>query len=437
MRSAILLLLTATAASAAPRVTADRDRVVLGDQAEVTLRVESAVPLRSSASSGQLQCISSSGGEQVFRWTAPDLRYPTHAVLLFWEAASPMPDVAAVDLQLLGRTVIEMDTEPFASVSVRVGGETFGPVKANAHGRVKVPVEVPPGVRSAEAIAVARGQRTSRTVPLEVPKTTPFAIAAGPLTLREGEHGWLLAASSPDASASNLKAHAEGARIESASHSEGREVWTVAPQTGASSVQLTVGAAGAGGERHTIALGAAAAQEVTVPSSIAVSRVTPQLLAGVFYGGGANVGPMLELSAGMKLSVFPNWLTVELATGARRATLSGNPDGLGGSTSTLWAVPLELGARGRVLRADPFALDLRAGAGPLFFRHSFDASFQPAFTESGVGFEAFGGAEGAWRLGPVEALLEVRGSFARVRTPHLIAHPGGLGVMVGARWVGR
>jgi hypothetical protein len=154
---------------------------------------------------------------------------------------------------------------------------------------------------------------------------------------------------------------------------------------------------------------------------------------GFFAAGGANVGPSLDLGASFGTPWWDQRVSLDLGLGMRTAALSRRV-GAGLQDSRIWAFPLEAGGRARMFEDGPWAVDARAGLGMLAFQHRIDAPLQATFSETGLGFLAYAGVQGLYRIGSTELLCDLRGDFARARTSHLDAFPGGLVLSVGARW---
>ncbi len=437
------LCLLGCAAQAAPRVEAHPSHVVLGRDGEVRIFVhpeKNAGELRWSVSAGRLVAMDGGDGARTFVWTPPDLRYPTRAVFAFWqEKAARPPEPAVLELPLLGRTELEMDTEPGAEVLVRVGASTFGPVRANKRGLVRVPIEVPPGAREAEVWATIGGQQTKRMVPLEVPVTRPIALALANDSVSP-EGGYLIIARPEHVPSSDLSVTSDSARLEADPASGNFSVYRVVPHEGVSEVEISVRV----GEEDVqwlrapvvmpLPLAVSPEPEPTAPGS-ASGRLALQGQLGFFAAGGANLGPMLELGGAWRLPLWRERLSVEAGVGFRTVALSQPIDALGSLGSRVVAVPLFVALRGRVFSHGPWAVDARGGLGAVAFNHVVDAEFQPGFSEGGVGFDAFLGAQGSHRISSsAELLLELRGEWTRLRTPHLVATPGGLVMGLGVRW---
>ena len=221
-----LLLLVAPVAWAAPpgvTVSWTPERVVLGRDARVTVEVRvppGSGPVRGAASSGTFSHEQVEGGEvRAFQWTPPPVHHPLVAVLAFWleggteSSAVQPPTPAVVRIPLLGKTQLDVATEAGASVVVEVGGTRFGPVQADDRGRARVPVEVPPGVRSASVLATRDTLRTRAAIPLDPPQEAPLVAALTPTPLSARDGGWLLVAGEEGLRPEDLLLYAEGATL--------------------------------------------------------------------------------------------------------------------------------------------------------------------------------------------------------------------------------
>src|SRR5262249_27569010 len=114
-------------------------------------------------------------------WTpTADARAPVLVLLAFWDMESPtLSDVTVLGLPCAGRTELAIDTEPGARVTVEVAGSRFGPKKADAQGRLRVPVEVPPNVHEARVVAELSDQSKVRVLPLTT-TASPWLLAFAP-----------------------------------------------------------------------------------------------------------------------------------------------------------------------------------------------------------------------------------------------------------------
>jgi hypothetical protein len=443
--SVALVVLSGAAVAAVPEVRATPARVVLGQDKAVALEVqvpEGTGAVRALASSGSFAQQAVEGGAlREFQWTPPDIRYPLSAVLLFWvEVPQGPPEVAVVCIPLLGRTTLPVSTDPGAQVVIDIAGAHFGPVKADRRGRALVPVEVPPGVKEAHVLATRGELKTDRAVPLEVPNHRPLVALLWPDPLPHSG-GWLVVAGEETLSAADLELTAEGARVEP---QEGGALlrYRVSPMAAAKSVSVEARRRKA---QDSTRAQAAVAIEPEIKAPVAVVSAPPvsasaphklalHLLAGGFFAGGANRGPVLAVGASYPLPLWQERIAAEVEVGLRRAGLDATIAGYGTLHSTVLAGPMLASARLTLLERSAFTLYGRVGAGVLPFEHHVSSDFQQSFGESKLGAMAFLAAQGAYRLGRMSVLLELRGEYGPAQTARLDAQLGGAGASLGLRY---
>lgn len=439
-----LLLAAPLAMAAPPEVTATPERVVLGREREVVLRVrvpENAGPVRAAASSGTFERDTVAGGdERTFRWVPPDIRHPQMAVLLFWVdgdgSEKQPPEVARVLVPMLGRLSLDIATNPGAQVVVEVANTRFGPVRANARGRATVPVEVPPGVKRARVLATRGELHTDRTTALPVPPHQPLVAMLGPSPMPVEQGGWLVVAGAEDPSPSSedLELQVEGALTQPV---EGvLTTFRVRPAHDATAVSVQV--------RHKTAKDTASASVPVrsaepLPESPSATVRAPgglelHLLAGGILARGANTGLMAALGASYPLPVWHRRLALELEVGLRQASLEA-VDAFGMTRrSRVLAGPVLASARLTAFERGAFSLYGRVGAGVMPFTHHMTIGFQNDVEESKLKPMAFLAAQAAYRFGVLSALVELRGAYGPARTPWIDAQLGGVAVTVGMRY---
>ncbi|WNZ65663.1 hypothetical protein QEG98_19850 [Myxococcus sp. MxC21-1] len=497
----MVLAMPVAGLAATPDVTVSwsPERIVLGTDAPVTLKVQ--VPagtgtLHAAASTGTFDSNRvERGAVRLFQWRPPSVRYPQVAVLLFWTdapTADAPPPVTVVRLPLVGLMDLDVATAAGAHVEVEVANRRFGPVRANARGQARVPVEVPPGVRQARVLATRGTLRTDAAVPLDPPPDSPLAAALTPPSLPSVEGGWLLMAGEAPLRASDVDVVAEGAAValphedmptsavvaptseaprttgplsdpatrtaparsssappaqerptEDAPHSadvgaNAQDVLRVrvVPASGARRVKVRVRHRDQAHASHTEAGVTVRSTPVTTPASEAVDtwRSSFFLLAGGVIARSANTGP----SGGVGVSVLTPWwrhrIAAELEVGARTAMYGGPVETLGAVRSQVLALPLLLSVRAELLRRGAFSLHGRAGAGPVPFHHYLSSEFQGEVKESRVSGMGFVSLQAAHRFGRWSALAEARGAWAPVHTPWLDSQLGGLAMYLGMRF---
>lgn len=123
----------------------------------------------------------------------PDTRYPEVAIVVAF-AAWPHPQsiygsLGAVRVPLASAVDLPGQTEANADMSIVISGQRFGPVKAAADGRFKLPVVVPPGYGRGIGIAVDRlGNRRTAPIDLMLPPTDQLACVIAPNRLPADGH---------------------------------------------------------------------------------------------------------------------------------------------------------------------------------------------------------------------------------------------------------
>jgi hypothetical protein len=164
----------AVAAPAGLRVTLTPQRpfLVLGADADVLVDVEvtgpgaeALSPTRTFATIGTLEAPRPTGvpGHFQARYLAPEDRFP-EVVLLVVELGNGAQRLRGVGrLSLHGTTEMPLRTSPSAQVTLRVGEQWFGPLTADKQGHVKIPIEVPPGLRIGTARAVDHNGNVKET----------------------------------------------------------------------------------------------------------------------------------------------------------------------------------------------------------------------------------------------------------------------------------
>ncbi|HVE87524.1 MAG TPA: hypothetical protein VND93_31920, partial [Myxococcales bacterium] len=415
---------TSTAAAAPPEVAFRPKQVLLGvdPKVEIEVRAQDASRLKSFASTGALSHPQAAGPDLVrFTWTPPEARYPHMAILMFWaEPATGPPELAVARIPLLGRTDLDVRTEPQADVKVEIGGRIFGPRRADARGLLKMPVEVPPGYTEARVLSEAGGSSTSVTTPLNVPPSNRLAAVIGPEPVPlAGGWAWVVAADRLDLPA--LKVDASGGTVKLQSSAADRALYRVVPSPDSRIVSVAFHTAGAPEDLAT------AAMDVDVPAVVRPKVITsvvltPGLIFGATYGGGSNLSAMGEVELAASFPALGPGIAAGVALEGNTMGLSSPVAGLGEVSSWLVAFsPLALG-RVQMVELGPAALHIDAGAGPVFFNHQVRATFQPSLSEGGVSLEVFAGVQLSYRVGPMDVLLDLRGAFAPVKTPHLSAN---------------
>lgn len=136
-------------------VRAEQPRIVLGETARVRLQIATvgAPPdarLEMWASTGTVVDVRRESAEKYTAvYEAPPQRYPQVALVLATVHGSPTPERAWLALPLIARERLPVETRPGSRVEISIAGTVFGPVRADASGKARIPVKIPPGVRTA------------------------------------------------------------------------------------------------------------------------------------------------------------------------------------------------------------------------------------------------------------------------------------------------
>jgi hypothetical protein len=150
----------------------ERAFLVLGSETEMLVEVEitgpgadELQPTRTFATVGTLEEPRPTGapGHYVARYLPPTERSPQVALLVVELGGGAQHPRGVLRLPLHGATDMSLRTSPSASVTLRVGEQAFGPVTADHQGHVKIPIEVPPGMRMGVARAVDHNGNVKET----------------------------------------------------------------------------------------------------------------------------------------------------------------------------------------------------------------------------------------------------------------------------------
>lgn len=430
-----LCLAAATAASAeGPQVAVQPSAIVLGNGNRVELRLANpGAKVHAVAAIGTLSPPDDPDADELrYTWTPPDIRYPTTAVILFW-VGERSPQVTVVRIPLIGRTDLQVTTEPRATVRVALAGETFGPAQADSRGRVTVPIEVPPNVKRARVLAEVGGSKSEREVPIDVPPVNQLAVAITPDPIPKASDGVLIVAHAKSLSGVMLEVDPSGATTELIEADDDRALYRVIPQADATAAVVQVRVTG---DAASKALAQADVREVEVPPEpeLVNARFVPFGELGLFASGGANLGPSLAVGVGVPLPQLLPKLFAEAELSFRTASVSSNVSGLGVLDSRVVALPVNVGARYRILENGRFTVDGRAGIGFIFFNHTLSAPYQPTWSEAGLRPSAFAAITAGYKFKRLEPFAELRAAWGQVKTDHVDARLGGGVFSVGVRY---
>jgi len=251
------------------------DGLVLGRDTTATVHLHAGADVRLVTNAGTLAEPIADGGELAATLTLPAEKFPQRAIVAAVDREGTVVDWLAIPLA--GQASVKVDTEPRASVVVRVGAAEFGPVVADPHGVANVDIVVPPGIAQATTIATARsGALRDKPLPLGVQAFSRTLAVCSPL----GDKVTViatLATGGPATAAPKL----------TTSHGS-----LAAPATAGKGVFVATRAGGAAGTTDTTEIRAAFAGEdsvaatctlevpATPPSAIRIAAAPGQFVAG-------------------------------------------------------------------------------------------------------------------------------------------------------------
>lgn len=133
-------------------VTAHPARLEAGGETaavlEIAARSEAAVSVWTSSGSASAPEPAGPGRFRV-RFQAGPERFPRVVLVQVTARRDGRDEHGWLALPVFGRDTLALQTKPSSRVEVRIGGATFGPVRSSAAGRARIPVLVPPGIRTA------------------------------------------------------------------------------------------------------------------------------------------------------------------------------------------------------------------------------------------------------------------------------------------------
>lgn len=430
-------------------VDSDPSPLVLTAGASATISVHLGpsvdAPVRFAASIGILEAAPGGApGTSRYLYRPPPTRYPQTAVLAFWSAPA-FADLKLVRLPLHGRTELTAKTLSGAEVRATVAGRSFGPGKADATGKVAIPIEVPPGVFEAAVFASTPEQRMQRTVRLTPPPpdaSPPLALSEHEV-LRPGDATVLLVAGGQVSQSFTLSV--SGATNQLLDESPlGIQRWRLTAAPGAQAVKAEIIASQTGPALSSGRVSARLSARIEEPQApkppapptpsrrARLFRVAPALAAGGFYSAASPLGATALLGLGIRLPVLDERLFIDLDAGIRTWAPESRSltDVL---QSELLALPIELSLRGIALDLDPWSLALRGGFAVLPFSHSTRSQRTGLFVGNGVGFAGILGAQLSRAFGWGELFVDLRAPLGVMRAERLELESSGVSFCLGAR----
>ena len=187
--AALAALLSAAPASAQAdgegppiRLSVAQEKIELWRDERASLSIEADVPLeavRLTASVGRIEGVRRVSEKRfTAAWVAPQEAYPQVAILTVSGRAGSRWLHGWTRLPLWGLADAEVRATPNAEITVKIGTREFGPVRTNARGLARVPVEVAPGD--------SKAYHGATVIPLHVP-TGPRVHLVAPVEAAPGD----------------------------------------------------------------------------------------------------------------------------------------------------------------------------------------------------------------------------------------------------------
>jgi len=170
--------LTAPAASQITAV-ASPNQLILGQDTTATLSVQLVGDQNAAATQNDIVLLPSAGtvtnvtplgqGRYSALYTAPPQQFPQMATITIADRRDPSRTFGVLVIPLVGRANFPVTGLPNSRVLLKVGDREFGPMQADAAGRVQVPIMVPPGVSSATVISITDAKTQQDPLDLQIP----------------------------------------------------------------------------------------------------------------------------------------------------------------------------------------------------------------------------------------------------------------------------
>lgn len=137
-----------------------------------------AADLQVRVTSGAVDNLTNLGsGQYSALFTTPTVAYPHVAMVTVADKKDPTHTYGATAVPLVGKAEFPVSVAPNAKVMLKVAGREFGPIQADAQGRARVPIIVPPGASNATRVQIAADGRVSEEpIDLKIPEGRRVAL---------------------------------------------------------------------------------------------------------------------------------------------------------------------------------------------------------------------------------------------------------------------
>ncbi len=207
------------------------------------------VDLRASVTAGTLENVTNLGAGQFSAlYTAPATPYPQVLLITAVDKRDPGHTYGSAAVPLQGKADFPVQVGANSRVILKIAGREFGPIQADAQGRARVPIIVPPGAGTATKTEIAAdGKVTEEPLDLKIPESRRIAMfptaTAAPADARLGIPVRVLVVTSdgrPDENAVLALTATAGSLSQAKHEGGGVYVATFTPPTSNANTQVTL-----------------------------------------------------------------------------------------------------------------------------------------------------------------------------------------------------
>lgn len=136
------------------------------------------VDVRAAVTVGTLENVTNLGGGQFSAlYTAPSTPYPQVLLITAVDKRDPGRTFGSAAVPLQGKADFPVQVGANSRVILKIAGREFGPIQADAQGRARVPIIVPPGAGTATKTEIAAdGKVTEEPLDLKIPESRRLAM---------------------------------------------------------------------------------------------------------------------------------------------------------------------------------------------------------------------------------------------------------------------
>lgn len=404
--------------------------------------------LQADVNVGRVLKVERSGEDVVVSYEPPRLRAPQMLCLALWRDSGPEARIHIVRVPMLGRTRLPVRTRMQSTVVVRVGKRTFGPTPTGWKGRVRIPVQVPPGVTRARVTVTDRAKLTThKTVAIRRRRYNQLTMAISPSSSRSSVPRFRITVAAAEATGERpiLEVAHDTLPLRRAPGDAWTALWAPAARPEQGTV-VPIVARLPGKPRSTrqarVGIGPVelAVSVVRVRSGAPLPRAPSRfgwrlgLSAGMVHNLGELVSPRFGLELGVDYPLPAGRIGLRLFSSFAWAgqTIAADPLPDARARVLLWPVGLGLTYRYDLRHLSPYAL---AGAMVQFVRSTTEAPYAGERVRDDVAFGVLGLLGAERELGPGRLFLQAGYQWSEVDNVDVNVLAGGVVLEGGYRLV--